>query len=693
MGYDALGKYDGIPDDAGALTAPSTPPSQNAPGTVVTGDAAKNAPPTDQTNNAANNPSGSPAQLPGLTDQKKGVNLSQFTAAESNPLDKYATFNCLFTLACLNPGQQNGGKFDPSSLKNVIISSKGEWDKNNRATTIFGQYDYFIDDLIIVNTATPNSKTGSTFATKLTFKVIEPYSMGLFILALNEGSIASGYKNFREAPYLLMIEFAGHDQAGNSEINPNLTRYIPIKFLKINFKVTQAGSIYECEAIPYNHVALQDKQSTVTSDVTLRGTKVSDLIAGANDSLLSQVKRHYEELVTKKIVTAYDQVDIHFPKDFQDPGNTGNEIGNSVLFKDLNDNGTVQFPSNDKMFDTVKQIYTNSKLKVSPEKNLTFSQNLKIEDIISEVVMRSDYIAKQLLQGSIKVDENGMMNWFRIETRVMDLGDNPSLGRQNRKLIYRVVPYKVQIDKFLPPNTKPPGYDNLKKTVSRVYNYIYTGLNTEILSVDLDFQMSFFANLPADATGRTAQNNTNQGGPGAGGQEPIPTVKPESTSNTDTEAGDSVGLTADPRNQTDTGGTGSDGSETRKTKTMNALLANVGEMIELKLTIMGDPYYVTSSGMGNQIVPQASFNKLKDGSMNIQSGQLDFVINFRTPVDLDPPTGLYKFEKSIDMWSGLYVLLDIESKFSHNKFTQVLRGSRRRQQVSGSGPIVPILGS
>jgi len=32
----------------------------------------------------------------------------------------------------------------------------------------------------------------------------------LFFLALQEGAKASGYNNFRESPYLLVIEFSGY---------------------------------------------------------------------------------------------------------------------------------------------------------------------------------------------------------------------------------------------------------------------------------------------------------------------------------------------------------------------------------------------------------------------------------------------------------------------------------------------------
>ena len=707
MGYDAMGNYDGIPDDAGALTAPAQT-NPNAPGAVNIGS-------TPSSNNSSSTTGGSlTTGEPGysgasgqiLSDSIKNpqassspqsnpsMNTSAYPNAGANPLDKYASFNCLFTLACLSKNQQNSGNISISSLKNVIISSKGDWANGNRANTVFGQFDYFMDDLIIQSRPIPSGDAGMSTALKITFKVTEPYSMGLFMVALNEGSAASGYPNFREAAYVIAIEFAGYDQSGKPSTDPALTRYIPIQLLNIKFKVTQAGSVYECEARPYNHLALSDQQSQVTKDVTIRGSQVSELLTGTNDSLTSHLKRSFEELVAKHIVPSYDKIEIHFPKDFQDVNNSGNDIGNSILFKTLDDNGSVPFPNNNDIFDQAKQIYKNSQLKISPNKSMTFSQNLKIEDIITEVVLRSDYIVKQLLNQTILTDKRGMIHWFKIETRVMDLDDNPALGRQNRKMIYRVVPYDVHVDKFLPPNTKPPGYDELKKTVSRVYNYIYTGLNTEIISVDLEFNAARRASLPADATGRSATNISNQGSITAGGSEPKPKVAPEAEKG-DTKGDElvSVSLGAQRDVQTKVGGTGSDDINAKKVQTMNALLTNGAEMLELKLTIMGDPYYLPSSGMGNIVVPKVSDTKLKDGSMNVQGGEIDFVINFRTPVDLNPSTGLYDFDAVVDMWSGLYMIMEVESKFNHNKFTQTITGRRRHQQVSGSGTPTSILGN
>ena len=71
-------------------------------------------------------------------------------------------------------------------------------------------------------------------------------------------------------------------------------------------------------------------------------------------------------------------------------------------------------------------------------------------------------------------------------------------------------------------------------------------------------------------------------------------------------------------------------------------------------------------------------------TLQISFATLIVIIRFRTPVDFDPTTGLYNFAQGIDMWSGLYQLLQVESNFIGNKFTQKIRGTRLRAQLGGS---------
>jgi hypothetical protein len=138
---------------------------------------------------------------------------------------------------------------------------------------------------------------------------------------------------------------------------------------------------------------------------------------------------------------------------------------------------------------------------------------------------------------------------------------------------------------------------------------------------------------------------------------------------------------------------GSDKDSTMQIKNFREIFMNEGDLVELKMTIRGDPYYLPSSGFGNQIKKPISDNLMEDGSMNYQSGEVDIVLNFRTPIDFNPSTGLFKFSTTVDQFSGLFQVFEVESRFNQNKFTQTITAQRRRTQLRGSGESSLILGN
>ena len=661
---------------------------------------------------------------------------------QPNPLDKFQTFNSLFTLACLSKNQQNQGNVKKGELENIICRSQGDWEKSKHVKTEFGSFDYFIDDVVIASVPTLGKKNGVTIATKITFKVTEPYSMGLFMLALQQGASAGGYKlNFKEAAFMFMIEFIGYvnDQPSGASPDDQLTRYIPIKFISIKFKVTAAGSVYECEAIPYNEHAYRDQTAKVTTDIKIFGSKVKEILAEGKGSLVNMLKQRHENEKAEQNIKSQDEYDIQFPKSYMEDSGADNEIAQAVLYDKLDAAGTVPFPDLPTVFLDGQKIIKTSALKLETDKNWHFTQSAYIPDVITEVIMRSDYISKQLMQnGQFRTDAMGMVNWFRIEPKIIDGEDNPQLGRHDRKIIYKVLPYKVHVYRFLPPKVKPPGYSAITQSVAREYNYIYTGQNTEVLDVDINFDMAFFTPVPSDASENTAQKNAGQAGLGAGGDDlqfryPPTAITPYSfgagkdfsgagaqfgfggsASLPGSLLGGGGGYTTNPQAQEllngttgnasndqpemlavsqpnamkefqykGQGGAGSDDEKTSQTRSLHRLLLNPGDMVNLNMKIMGDPYYIPSSGMGNQKVsPQGAFST-QDGAMSYQSGQIFVVINFITPIDLDPQSGLYRFEKVVDLWSGLYHIIEIESRFYQGAFTQTLKGVRLRAQLGG----------
>ena len=629
----------------------------------------------------------------GAMGQTSGYNAAKYASARKNPLNAYASFNNLFTLACITTSQQNkGGPFTPGNLNNVVCRTQGDWYPGTKhVKTEFGQYDYIIDDLIVASLPSMNKATGAAFATKITFKVTEPYSLGLFFLALQEGAKASGYNNFREAPYLLVIEFAGYYDDKKPHIDPNLTRYIPMRFLSIKLKAGQGGSMYECEAIPYNENAFLAPFAHSTEDVILSGSVVKELLAGSGEKSLKGALQKQAQNLKKdgQIASGTDTIDIHFPPSWKIDHDGGNDIGKGILFENFNAAGQITFPANDAHFDKVKQIYKDNSICVVKDRNLHFKKDCKIQDIITEVVLRSDYITKQLLgasgtgAGSILLDPKGMIKWFRVETRVEDGAFSSVLNRQVRKYIYRIVPYEVHVSRFLPAAAQPPGYPELNKAAARVYEYLYTGQNTDIINLNLEFNFAFYTAVPSDAGQTTGQENSAQT-PGIQKDEKEKIISGNTVGSPAADAVGTVGVVGtQPSNK---GGAGNDTDKSVQGKTLEALLTNEGDLVTLDIEVRGDPYYLPSSGMGNIIKKEVSYNILDDGAMNYQSGETDFVVIIRTPIDLDPKTGLYKFAKTVDELSGLFMIQEVESKFNHNKFTQTIKGIRRRVQLgSGAG--------
>jgi hypothetical protein len=619
-----------------------------------------------------------------LTSQN--TDLTLVTASGSNLLNNFSSYNYLFTLSCLSRQDlQREQPFDVSQLRNIIASSQGNWNDRGarRVQTNFGSYDYFIDDLIVAAVIHPNEQTGNATATKLTFKVTEPYSAGLFLLTMDQGARAAGYNNYREAPYLLTIEFKGYDDQGRPDYNQQLTRYIPIKFIQVQFNITSSGAVYECEAIPYNEIAFRDQITRTLTDIRLEGRTVRDLLVGNTASLQTALSGSNTSKIQDRETRYPDEYEIHFPRDFTDRTNSGNEIANANVFNDFSGNGTVRFANQTDQFDAARQIRRMDNLAIDTARTFTFRQSARIEEIIAEIIIRSDYISNQVVDGRFRYDDAGMINWFRIESNVQDLDEQTEFGRQKRKYIYRVIPYKVHADRAQPPNATPPGYQILRRNVNRIYDYIYTGKNTEIINLTIDYKMGFFVAIPGDSANRTGTDTSGAGltvpnDPNRRPTTALPTARvasPEQTPHTQ-QVG-AVGRQV-------SGSSGSDTPETRQNRLLRDIFENPGDLVNLEVEIMGDPYYLPSSGMGNQVIPPDGTNVLRDGSMNYQSREIDIIVNLRTPLDIDPVTGLYKFSLTLDQFSGLFFIISVESRFNGGKFTQVLQCIRRRLQFGPS---------
>ena len=327
-------------------------------------------------------------------------------------------------------------------------------------------------------------------------------------------------------------------------------------------------------------------------------------------------------------------------------------------------------------------LFVRDSITIDPaNRQIKFKQGIKVQRIIEELVCISD--AGIDIGPNATPDNAGMVPWFRIETQVFNVQNtdqSAQSGRDPRIYVYRIVPYKVHHSVFAAPNEPYVGYDELYRQAAKEYDYIYTGKNDDVLDFNLEFKNTFYAALSPDG-GNNASNagasngaRVDDGLRGAAADTGAGNL-PEGASTLETDARGPDSPSA--------GGVAETAAVRTARRFNDAIVNSDVDLMVADLTIWGDPFWLSDSGMGNYMArPSQLLNVNADQQADYQNGQCDIILNFRTPVDITDD-GDYSFPKdfvNVENFSGLYMVVSITSMFQQGKFTQEMRIIRRRNQ-------------
>jgi hypothetical protein len=653
----------------------------------------------------------------------------------ANPLFAYASYDYVIGLGCLTNKEVTNPDTTYMAGKPInLICKSANADPTNRVQTPYGKFDFFIDNLEILSLISLQG-TNNTNVTDVSFTVTEPYSMGMFMISLQTIAQQFGWNNFREAPYILTIEFRGNKENGQMASIPGTKRFISINLNDISMKVTEGGAVYTCKAMPYNQLALTKNVSTVKSDVSITGNTVQSILQTGEKSLQYVInEKHKERAKTAGKDTIPDETIILFPQDtasadsnssgsteskssattspsavnskelfvklgvarstlnstFVQQAATVNVIGRADLGFNDSRKGDTPVGKDNKIWDSTKQVFVRSNNTIDVTvTDMKFAQDSDIPNIINQVILNSKFVIETLDARNLTKD--GFRNWWRIDVQTYPNGPvQPATGKVPYIYVYRVVPYEAHASKIAPPNTKPPGIDNLKKQAVKEYNYIYTGKNVDIIRFDIFYDAGFVNVMGSDALDKSqdaktaAQSSTDAEKTTSGNPLPVGNLPTKGTGEFPT----AVSYVATRTSSDKKGGGG--GKETpghRAAKLfMDAVTSTRSGLVNLDMEIIGDPYFIVQSGLGNYTSQSTQYKNLNlDGSVNYQNGEVDILVNFRTPIDINQTTGLYTFTgsgKSVPVlaYSGLYQVTDVTSTFRNGQFKQKLVGMRRQQQ-------------
>jgi len=357
---------------------------------------------------------------------------------------------------------------------------------------------------------------------------------------------------------------------------------------------------------------------------------------------------------------------------------TVNAIGLAKMGFDVTSAGAGPSPKANEVYDKETKTMSRAQVSIDPGKReFKFPAGSKITDMIEEVIINSEW-GKKFLE---RKDDKGMIDWFSIDPQVfINPGKNDAdQGQMGKVYVYRVIPAKVHSSIFKKPGAKGFGYNKIAPLVRKKYDYIYTGLNNDILDFNIEYNLAFVNAVPSDMGNNSDAPSSMKT---VEDKDAVELSKGE-VSNDPQQAVPSV-----PEHKLNVKQGGVAGNETTEVRIsrsfQNALVNSTADLVEVDLRIVGDPYFISDSGMGNYTADLGPVStETADGAADYQRTEIDIMLNFRTPLDIGGKGGYYEMLEDtvpISPFSGLYKVVEVKHTFSEGEFNQELHLVRRLDQ-------------
>jgi hypothetical protein len=624
--------------------------------------------------------------------------------------------------------------------QNVLVASAGKNSNNFKRDPNFRE-DFYFDDFQMKTVVNITTRNRNSNLIECSFTIIEPTGF-TFINRLVAACQGIGSVNYLKQPYLLQIDFYGYkDGAIAGSPIPNMSKYIPIALTSMKSRVSTKGTEYKIDAVPYNHQAFSQIHVVSPANFKIKAVTVADMFgtgrvtnvnteafklaqreaakleraraglsaaaAGASDMSpqdLFELKQYeleasaasargstfqvsgfcdalnawFESLknVNKKITVTNEYKVEFFP-----------EIGDSKLFPNgsvPNDvNNAAAGGSTTAAGKTAARAAGGLPVGTVVWNSGTFNipMGMQIDKLIDYTVRNSKYISEQLLVPesaasgadltAIKTKSGSPLKWYKIVPKIKIKQYDPSRQQYAYEITFCVKPWTVNTKYPYTVQGRTPGY-------VKQYDWIYTGRNTEVIDLQIDFDMLYYQQLTAFPNAK-AQGSTG---------EPIATP----AANPDTPLSGPIVPITDPlqplavtyvssdyRTQTLPGAAaaaGTAGGDVQRDLTSSSR----GDMINIQLKIIGDPQLIKQDDLfyAQNVKPPTSQLTLNN-SLYYDGGELYVNIVFQSPVDYDESTGLARpnnpnnpVNYSYNLFNGIYKIITVDNNFKQGKFEQTL---------------------
>ena len=654
----------------------------------------------------AQNSSNSTGILTGTSDSDLTLSPVTTTATRTsvqqvipNPLHNLASYTYSLSLHLLDSATYNGLVENPGGYtpNNVLIASGGRrdsgfsWTYNQSAfprNSSFNE-DFYFDELRLTTFINKAPRNTNSNAIDINFTIIEPNGFTL-INRLLDACTQIGCKNYLMQPYLLQIDFMGYTDDGLPTGNVGHTKRIPIMLIGMKTRIASKGTEYRIQAAPYNHRAFNDSMGRAPTNFQIKASTLSTFFGKGGSQSPANVGDRTADADTIVSLNNTNK-DIVLDQVAEDQGyvnalNTWNrylqESNNKTTFDEFNVVFAPEILAKQSIVDKKrnptgvvadKQVGNTTKPDWSKQ-YFSVNAGTSVEKVIDMAMRNSEFILSQVTDPSTDspqtlAQKTGKpLQWFKVVPKVELKGWDFLANDYAKKITYYVKVWTVN-------NKHPDGPIGVTPGAVKEYNYIYTGKNSDVLDLSIDFDMTYYVQKVVD---RNKQQDVN------GAARKDPNDKEASVSVVPTPGVVNpirmVYVAQDVQENGQMGGT-----QTPARQTVGAISRNLNEksnadMINVKLKILGDPTFIKQDDLFAQQTAQASNSYLVNNSVVMDDGELYVMVKFNTPVDYDERYGLVTaFDQDsgdqrygYNMFSGKYAVVTIDNIFTHGKFEQTL---------------------
>lgn len=399
---------------------------------------------------------------------------------QPNPLNSWAnyTYHIRFSLTNDFAAYNSIDTANPKlgDIPKTVIAESG-------VTAGFNITNFEIDCMVGPNHLSLNTQN---YGWRMT--ITEPYGFSLIDKIISAAK-TQPVVNWMKAPFFIDIWFNGYYENGYIKDPNQFYQLYRVMIVDMNAKITDAGTTYEITGIFDNGLGLGNLKAVPYGTIEIAATTLGEFFdkfanelnlqwQSINERNFSQA--HYTFVLPNKIKMSEWKLKPSRPE----TQNSANADTDTVGYE----NGKIKIKVAQAGIETI----VNSVLALCEDDITSFVQGLRDSD------------TKQ--PDGISIKDDALAKWVMVHSAILLKGYDVLSRNYTYDITYTIVPYTTikgfaDVDTVDKMSQKPAQVSKLNKLASqnalvKEYDYIYTGLNTEVIKVELDLNSLWAVSVP-----------------------------------------------------------------------------------------------------------------------------------------------------------------------------------------------------